>query len=349
MNNLYVVQSPLQALCAVEISLSKINENHFIIVKLGDKSCKYANEQILRIIRLQEWQRTIIWEPLQIDNKLLKQFIRLKWYSRIKKEFKSSTDSLYIGDFRYSFTNMIRSIVDAPNVYLMDDGSATVVIIKDYIMKGKYSPDIELFYPKNLIKKIIIKGLYGRFLNKNVLNKKLKVITLFGKEDIPNGIYKLQLANIKALKNNKNHMNNKMAYYYGSCYSEAGIISLEYELDFLYKVKKYYNNKGFNIVYCPHRRDSETKLSLLTNKLNFIVKRNTDIAELDLLNSEVLPQEVSGAYTSTLNNIKHLFPEINVTSFKLNPDKINPIHRKAISDIYTYYAGIGINIKEFNS
>ncbi|MCD9150526.1 hypothetical protein [Psychrobacter sanguinis] len=348
MNNLYVVESPLQALCALEVSLGKNNEKHFIIAHLPNNTRNQNNQQILKILELRSWNHKIIFKSSSSENKIINQILKLKQLSEINKKFANNIDSLYIGEFRYQFMHMIRSIVDAPKVYLLDDGAATVKIINDYIKKYEYHPDIDLLLPNSFIERNIFKILYAKYFNIEVLEKKLKVITAFAKADSEFGIEELKFHNLKSVYNVQKFIDNETVYFYGSKYSEAGIISLDYELEFLSLIKNYYDSKDMNIFYFSHRDESEEKLNILTNELNFTVKKSDDIAELYLLNSSVLPKEVAGAYTSTLNNIKSLFSVINVTSFKLHENKINSEFIESVDNVYQYYSDEGINIISFD-
>lgn len=348
MNNLYVVESPLQALCALEVSLGKNNEKHFVIAHLPNNTRKHNNQQILKILELRSWDHKILFKSSSSKSKLIAQTLKLRQLSKINKKFRNKIDSLYIGEFRYQFMHMIRSIVDAPKVYLLDDGAATVKIINDYIKKHEYYPGIDLLLPNNFIERNIFKILYTKYFNIEVLEKKLEVITAFAKEDSEFGIEELKFHNLKSLYNVQKVIDNETVYFYGSKYSEAGIISLAYELKFLTQIKSFYNNRNMRIVYFSHRDESEEKLNTLANELNFTVKKSDNIAEFYLLNSSVLPKEVAGAYTSTLNNIKSLFPLINVTSFKLHEKKINSEFREGVENVYKYYSDEGINIISFD-
>lgn len=348
LNNLYVVESPLQALCALEVSLGKHNEHHFIIARLSNEARNRNNQQILKILQLREWNNKIIIKPLVSRNKYINIVRDLKQLSEIRKKFRSKIDSLYIGEFRYEFMHMIRCAVDANNVYLLDDGAATVKVIQDYIKNGKYHPTINLSNSKNILKRTIYKYLYGKYKDKKILAKKIEVITAFANEDINYGIKELKFNNIKKLYKDHRTTDDKIVYYYGSKYSEAGVISLEYELEFLSSIKSYYDKKDMQIFYFSHRDESEEKLSVLENELNFIIRRNDDIAELHLLKSSILPKEVAGAYTSTLNNIRNLFPDMNITSFRIVDDKINNVYKEGIDCIYRHYNEIGISIERLD-
>lgn len=347
MHNLYVVESPLQALCALEVSLSKTKENHSIIVRLSEPSRHNNNQQILNIVNLRKWNHKLILEPMTSNNRVVAKLLKLNQLATIKWKFKSKVDSLYIGEFRYEFMHQIRCAVDAPNVILLDDGAATVKVIQDYIKNNRFHPDLS-YCPKNIFKRIIYLKTYGKYLDKKILNKKINVLTAFAKKDSTYGIDEIKFDNIKLLYGSQKKINTHEVYFYGSKYSEAGIVSLTYEINALNAIKKYYNDKGLQLIYFPHRDDSDEKIGILVDKLGFKIKRNRDIAELQLLQSKTLPKEVAGFYTSTLNNFKCIFPELEITSFRLHTNEISKDHTTSINNIYKYYSSLGINVKDLN-
>lgn len=344
MNNLYVVESPLQALCAVEISLAKKNESHKIIIMLSNSSRQKNNQQIMKIIELRDWHERTILKPLKYKSSILAHINNLKKLSTIRKKYKSNIQSLYIGDFRYPFMNMVRCAVDSENVTLIDDGTVTIEIIRDYIKLNKYHPDIEALLPRKWIKRLIYKRIYNNYLDKNILKKRINVLTSFHKKSVEYNIDELKFTHIKKLIGQAISIDDNLVYFYGSKYSEAGVMPLEDEIELIKSIQNFYQSKKKSIIYFPHRDDSKQKLNILKNTLKLKISDNSDTAELGLLHSKILPAEVCGAFTSTLNNVKVIFPEITVCSFKPDLNKINPEHRNEISDVYKYYEDLGIEI-----
>lgn len=56
LDNLYFVESPLQALCALEVSLSLPDETHGVIVRLANTELRRRNDrQIQEVMGLRKW------------------------------------------------------------------------------------------------------------------------------------------------------------------------------------------------------------------------------------------------------------------------------------------------------
>lgn len=350
MKNLYIVESPLQALCALEVSLSKKDEQNFIIANLSNKRREKNNQQTLKVLNLGVWDKKIILNPSDKPSNIISNHInQLTELSKIKRKFGYNVDSLYIGEFRYQFMHMVRCAVNAPNVFLLDDGAATVNVIKKYIYNRQYYPEdtIKESINAGFFKRILYKVFYKSYLDKSILEKEITILTAFFEESNNIAVKSLKFNNIALLKNKEQKQDGSLVYYYGSYYSENNYISLEYEIKFLTKIIEFYDKKHKKVIYFAHRDESEKKLSILTQNLQIEVKKPIEMAELFLINSLISPGEIAGAYTSTLNNVKFIFPEISIRSFRLDQSEIRLENRLAIGNIYDYYHRVGIDIKSF--
>lgn len=344
MDNLYIIESPLQALCALEVSLAKKNESHAIIARLSSGDRARNDKQIIDILSKRKWDFESIIKYSFYNTAMLNNIESKFFLFNIEKKFKNKVSSLYIGEFRSSFMHMVRVTTNSPKVFLLDDGAASVKVIKNYIDKNYYYP-YDSFYPMNRLKKTIFKFIYKNHIDIEVMNKKIKILTAFSDQN-SNSIEKLEFINIKKLLKGNKSIDNSLVYYYGSKYSEVGIISRDYEYLFLNNIKKFYDDRNKKIVYFAHRDETEEKLNYISEELGFTIVVSDTMAELYLLESEVLPSEISGAYTSVLNNIKVIFPEINLRSFKLEKEQVSQKWRMDIELIYDYYRNLDIPIEK---
>ncbi|MBO1519722.1 polysialyltransferase family glycosyltransferase [Oceanisphaera pacifica] len=343
MNNLYIVESPLQALCALEVSLENDSESNSVVVRTSGGVRPRNDKQLLSIINKREWQKKIVIEHPISKNPLSHHCRNRAFLSSIESIFGSKVTSLYIGEFRSSFMHMVRVALNASNVYLLDDGAASIKAINNYIKLG-YNYPYDNFYPKNLIKKIIFYVIYNKYIDEHFFNKRLRVVTAFSNDE---HVFqrKISFDNIKKLLMKDKFINSQSVYYYGSKYSEAGIISLEYEMYFLGRIRDFYDKRGKKVTYFAHRDESEQKLNYISNTLMFNVIVPDVTAEVYLLESDSLPSEVSGAYTSVLNNIKVILPEVPLRSFKLNSDDVGLQWRDDIENVYQYFKKLNIHVE----
>ncbi|GAA0321567.1 hypothetical protein [Psychrobacter aestuarii] len=344
MKNLYIVESPLQALCALEVSLDKdkTNEENFIIIKLSNGDRKKNDNQILDILNQRKWSKKKIIVGLKIRNVVTNNFFQRRVLDSIRNDFYDDIDNLYLGEFRSIFMHLAKVAVEADNVFIMDDGAASINTINRYIKNNKYYPH-DNFLPKNKIKKIVFRLIYKKYINKFLLDKPAVLLTAFHSKDEKN-IKRIYFKESQKKINTFSKKDKNLVFYFGSKYSEANIISLEYEIEFLTEVKKFYGDK--NLVYFPHRDESEEKLKVISEDIGFKLSFTNSIAELYIMQCDKSPQEVAGAYTSVLNNVNVIFPEITCRAFKLDSKRIDPSRLNIIESVYSFYKSTGINIQE---
>lgn len=347
MRNLYVVESPLQALCALEICLGKEGEINIIVVKISNGTRTRNDKQILKVISKGNWTNIITLKPYKYSNYFTKKIDDLLYLSLIEKKFKYNISNLYIGEFRSSFMHMVRTAIRSSNTFLLDDGAVTVKIINKYIEKNNYY-NYDMFYPKGIIKKTLYRAIYKKYIDVDFMKRELKVITaFFNKENTK--VEKISYSNIKGLGIDDKSTDDSVVYYYGSKYSEVGIISRDYEMLFLAGINNYYHKKNKKVLYFAHRDESKEKLDFITEKIGFTIVMSDVTAELYLLESETMPSEICGAYTSVLNNIKVIYPNIEVKSFKILSNQIKVKWRNDIENVYDYYKEIGIPVQNMRS
>ena len=83
---------------------------------------------------------------------------------------------------------------------------------------------------------------------------------------------------------------------------------------------------------------------MIKDVLGFDVLSSDSPAEIFLLENSHSIVEVSGAYSSVLNNAKILFPEIEIRAFQLASSKISLKYRENIELLYEHFNKDGINV-----
>ncbi|MBF5052775.1 UDP-glucose:glucosyl LPS a 1,2-glucosyltransferase [Alcanivorax venustensis ISO4] len=133
-------------------------------------------------------------------------------------------------------------------------------------------------------------------------------------------------------------------YYFGAKYSEAGIMTLYDEMNFLEKIFDYYEGANLQVVYVPHRDDSCFKLKIISERFGVSIKRLGCAAELYFSISDYRPSRISAAYSSVLNNLRHFWGGEACDSFVIPESMLNDDYKHAIRDVYSYYQSVGINL-----
>lgn len=182
--NLYIVESPLQLLCAFERSF--FQENVTFVVRMNGNPTN--DNQILKVaktLKIDVVKKVL--RPNRIKLDLLKNIIFIIY-------LLAKYDTYYLGSYHSKFLTFLRRFIKAKNIVMLDDGVATLLAQKE--MDSHKSPyDIFTFFdlkplPFQNIKKHSFQNLV-RFAN--VENKAKKGIYFIGQKVVEVGILSLDL------------------------------------------------------------------------------------------------------------------------------------------------------------
>lgn len=349
--NLYIVESPLQALNALEISLNKNNDWNGIVYKVSLGEKKRNDSQIEAIIDKGDWDLSYKLRPSK--SKLKRKVGHFFDVKKIEKLISFHVDRLYIGEFRSRWMHFSRAALVPKEVWLIDDGAVTLNIIKKYLNDGIYYPK-EIFRSRRILKKLLNLILYRQYENKRsyrLSDERIHLISSFVRESSLDRnpsvlVEKLAYKSLKVLyggESDQKVINDKVLFF-GSKLSESNIVSLENEIEMISTINEYYKSRGKKLQYVSHRMDGHEKLMRLKTFLSKEVKEFEDVVELALLKSEWLPSEVAGFYSSALLNVSVIFPRMEITSFKLMEGSVISEKKKDIDNVYTAYRSFGIKV-----
>lgn len=162
-DNLFIVESPLQALVAVELSLQFEGQTNGIIYRLSGKGRERNDEQIVNVIELGNWSFT---ERIQFSepSPILWHINTRKHIVELKGRYRNNVRNLFFGEFRSQWMHFVRFALSAEKFVLMDDGAATLTCKSRFIDRGIFYPR-ELWASKcpikNLVRKIIYLGVFN--------------------------------------------------------------------------------------------------------------------------------------------------------------------------------------------
>jgi len=341
-DNLFIVESPLQALVAVELSLQFSGQINGIFYRLSGKGRERNDNQICKVIERGQWDlaRQISFST---SGGLAHALSVRKVILDLRKEFTGFVRNVFFGEFRSQWMHFARLALSPEKCVLMDDGAATLTAKSQYIDQLIFYPE-ELWksgsLPKELIKSAIYKGLF----DKKQIDNPLSFASAFLKNESE---YKVDFSSLRkkvAVSSPSNEKGQSEVYYFGSKYSEAEILTRNYELNFISRVVEYYSRRGLSLIYCAHRDESVEKLDLILAFENVCVVLPELPAELFILEHHENVEEIAAAYSSVINNLRLIFPDKPITSFRLNFDAINPDNRSNIENVYRYFEAEGISV-----
>lgn len=320
---IYIISSPLQALCAIEAKL-KFNfyQNYFFITYLSEQlKSKSTIINVLNNFGINSYREIV----------LPKYYNYLKYLIiNLRKSIKY--DYIFIGDYfntSYYLLALIFKKRDSKLIFL-DDGNST---IEAFIYKFKYAKNRGIsYYLRYLITKIICMPV---FINSKTF------FTIFSNTNTKHfSVIKNEFEIIKYNLLN-NNVKNESGVIIGSNFAEMGFLKEEEYIKVLLDViKKYPQTK--NIYYFPHRNENKDKLNNIMKLTNIIICENNSCIELEIVNKNINPKFIIGFGSTALYSLKILYPTSNIIGYiiKLRDDYLNVIYE----EIWKEYIKKGINV-----
>ncbi|VAW63381.1 hypothetical protein MNBD_GAMMA11-1570 [hydrothermal vent metagenome] len=344
MTNVFLVKTPLQLLNAIEARhYFNLDLNDCVLIAMGDRK---SQPQILMLLDdINEWGEVIDLNDVDLfcdnpfelkRNGFIKKIQKLKIFRksffyiiRLNKISKclSSVKYIFVGYTRYTYMSHFVNITNHDELVFLDDGNGTINYAERRRVGANAVSGISM---KKKVK------LYAKRLFQRVQDQEKESACFFTAYDISPG------DKDKVIKNNFLYLKSKVSeapsinevYFIGSPLSEVGIVSSDYYVDHLNRIKKYFKNK--KIVYIAHRRDSEKKLQIIKDKLGISVVFFDYPIEYQLAFVGPRPLILASFFSAALDSCRLIFGEkINLVSFKI--DAVNSLQRESINDLYKGY------------
>lgn len=330
--NIYFVASPLQLISALDIA--KVKENNVFFIAKGSERNYFQINKLLEsndissyiIIYLKEFK-------ISFFRYIYTFFLANLW------RFKSSSkiENVYVGDFRNYMFNLLAFSLSDHKYILLDDGLATINVQLNYFSKGKG---------------------FSEYFNSN----KYKFTNMFFlldnriKSTIPD-LYSylcmdsmLHSSQVNYAQKRKSGIVKKVTsdlYFLGSKYSEAGVLSLEYEIYALKFVFLKESKKHKNIYYIPHRDDSKLKIKKIKS-IGFIIKDFNLPIEIIFNDLDKIPCAITGFYSTALFNLKCYYEEA-IDIYDISDYIVKCKIKRNIVDVYSFLSNVGFNVIKVRS
>jgi len=329
--NIYLVESPMQLLSAIEAKEYFQDKNSLLIVKnvLKDDYNKVMSE----LITFSKWNKIIkIKYPLST-------YVMLYHLFKLKIS-KTKINNIFIGFPKTRTFQWFCENLNNNKIFLLDEGVATINFQNNFFIKKNYLQKNDFLYIKKEKKTIQkIKNIFKIFIKRYIFNLRGKnkiIYNLFSCFQLKiNSEQEYYCNKYNYTKKQISNLNIKkdMIYFYGSPLSENNIINFNIEIKLLNKIKKNYQNKI--LFYIPHPSDSKKKI-LYLQKIGFKIKKNDTMAEIEPIKSQILPEEISSFLSTTLYTLPKIYHYTQVLAFKIPNEHINS-RLQAIEKLYNEY------------
>lgn len=311
MEALFIVNSPFQALCALEaIDHFSISSPVFLVLSDGN-----SRKQTMPLI--EDKGRVLLFDhTTQGIVSLIKR----------AKSLNIKTKRVFVGDY-FSLAQYVIAGICAKvgaSIYYLDDGNSTLAIFPP-VSKKRYES-------KNARIGFIAFGL--------IASIKLIKESFFT-------IYDVSAKNNLVIKNEfkilRNKFDNKaQAVFIIGTNPSACHFNRDYRIVLKEKIQFLRNRfPGETIYYCPHRRD-ETVYGDFFYDCGVLLFNTEVSVEVDFYKKNITPVAVAGFGSTALLTLKVLYPNVMAISFKIETD--NDSTNKTYSYIGDYFKHIGIEI-----
>lgn len=338
-DSLFLAESPLQVLNCIEAAHYNGSKETLLVLRLnGDEQ---NDNQLLEASKVYPWKR-VLSVRVENTNLITKTFQTLKLLNSVFSQIKCSVKSVYIGEFRSYWMALIRARYFESEHWLVDDGDITLSVDENYFSRNIFWPFSESSPVSKLVKIINSKAYNSLCVNpinaftSFSLNGCCNQVIVMNKFDFLKSLRKPRLAEQKIV--------NSSVYFFGSKYSEEGIIDFSEEAELFSRVENYFFSDYVDIYYIPHRGDSQKKLDYISSKTRMKVKRLGMPAELYFATHDDIPDTISAACSSVLNNLFKMFQFQSVVSFKLNLDDMDQKFSGDFKLTYMEYTRLGIEV-----
>ena len=322
---LFFVNTPFQALCAVEaIKSFDIREYCFYVSYFHNENRLNQIDAILKLYNIS--YKSFLLKKTSVFSFLMKCTFKRKKY-----------DKAFVGDY-YTILFSLFSIFSLKckgKLVYMDDGNSTIDIFK-----GRLAPSKNGLIAQRLRKITMLIGMYrGIEVEKNFYS-------IF--PDIPNPKYHVIENTFSHIRNDYNTNNYiTLSLIVGTVlegYCEENNLTKKQYHSALEELFIKAKNETANLLYIPHGRDRDSVVIDLCRRHNIEYRRLDVCIELYILQNGILPKFVYGFSSSALYSLKKMFPEADVSNIRIVSS--NP--SKEYEDIAVYYHQHGINNVVYN-
>lgn len=332
--NIFVVESPLQALSAIEAKALDKSASNVLIVSYQNKKYSDNNTQLYDVVNKGNWDRVYTLKKITcLPRKLQKLFLLMV----VKFLYNKKVSRLFMGEFRSEMMHYFRCALCPNETFLLDDGAVIINIQKKYLLNKCHWPNDEA-YKKGFISGLLDVLFFTAFKNKKVVSEQIHLFSAFNIVPIDGQLVLENNYSLLKLQSNNQKKLDNVVYHFGSKYSEAGIISFEYELEFIKNIQSYFKDNNIHFVYVPHREESQEKLSAI-KRLGAEMKSLSQPAEVFFASTDSIPAHISAAYSTVLNNLSLMFDFESVIAFEVDRKMIDEKYVLDIDNVYEYFKG----------
>lgn len=331
MYNFYMVEAPMQLLSAIENK--KDDTENILIVNCGSKERISNFQQLNSLILKSTWSEIIYLK--HYNNYITRAIYFLIKYVYFRVRFYKSRvkNAIFLGEFRSFYFCLMARIISVNRITLLDDGLATISLQKRFFSKGIGVKEYHKGGKERFFYKLVSFG-FNIKINKN------EIPNVLSNFNLDNYKYKDQVIQQSTIiKSSQKAID--VFYFFGSKYSEIGILKLEDEvklLGIIFEENRFHES----IYYIPHRDEGIKKLKLIES-IGYKIKTLDKPAEIYFID-QFVPKNIAGFYSAVLLTLPKRYLIENILCYDLRDYIRNSIYVNSIDSTYEEFKNIGLQV-----
>jgi hypothetical protein len=324
--NLYLVQSPLQAINAYEFRRSQTGENELNVIVVLDQSWQPNNAMVATTLAALDWKPDFVLPHGASSVGKVLAWMRLRRFVRSL----SSVRRVVIGAYDSGLMVAAANLLKKAQVFIVDDGTQSLVF-PDYRYLGArgehHSQDRHVDWL----------GFDSRLP---------QGVTFFSIYELPLRAPDCRTKNeLSFLKTGIRYDDSGPVFFAGSIFADMGLVTQDTYIDWVAAVRRWFGGREMH--YFPHRRTNlEVKRKALESLGVRIVQLDFPF-ELHLARSGAAPCAVAGLYTTIFDTLlaAGLCEPQRLMAFVVPEDIIiDPMERRMARTCYQSYQKAGMRV-----
>ena len=301
--NLFIVRSPLQLMNAIEAKEHFSTKHNILLIMHNSTTTSLASAnstQMQLVSKLSEFD-----EKIEFYYSSNTKFSKLSSHAKLIRELQQKNyEYIFSGDYG-TINQLIIANLKAQDVYLLDDGTTTLVTHANKLHPSSKSP-----WGQNL--KLLRYKLFGLNL------KQSNPINLFTNYSIePHESEQIISNDYNYFKKiyTKKAFKDERIYLLGQPFTSGKLMTNEKYINYLKEIINYYKKE---IIYIPHRAEiiSDQLRALVSDR--FTLQNNEGPIEIVFLSRNIYPEHIVSFYSAALFNIEKIFETTTIDAIRID-------------------------------
>ena len=326
MANIYIVESPLQFLNALEARHHFADGPHTLLVRTSAAGYPRQEAQMRRLLALfpQAWDRVVTYAGDDWPHDELKRSVYF-----LLRLLPQQYERVFIGDPTSFIQRFLGLNVRARQLFLLDDGVQSISLQKGpqpvtVPLRGVASPKRKLLR--------LFQRLPGIHLQ---ARKPLDLFTCFALDRHPGQtVVRHDYAFLRRAVEAAPIVDSNAVYVLGTPMEEYNFVTEASARCLLQWIRERWPSQ--RIVYVAHRRESDAKLARIRDDYGFEVVAFDLPVEVAFRDQGISPRAIVSFYSSAMFTLGHLYRGATITALRIPPAWLHADHRERILALYRY-------------